>query len=62
MRDTALQFGETSKLFLFHKVKSRFEDEREDMGLESSSGEAGLQVNQTPELGLFKGLGFPWLL
>ena len=63
MWKTALQFSQTSKVFLFHKIKSQlFADEREDMGLECSSRESGLQENQTPDLGLFKGLGFLWLL
>lgn len=54
--ETALQFSETSKLFLFHKIKPQlFEDEREDMRLECSSEEPGFQENQTVGMGLFKG-------
>lgn len=63
MWEIALWFVEASKLFLFHKTNPQlFEDEREDMGLECSSREPGLQENETPDLGLLKGLGFPWLL
>lgn len=46
--EIALLFSKTSKLFLFHKIKpQRFEDESEDMRLECSSEEPGLQENQT---------------
>lgn len=54
--EIALQFSETSKLFLFHEIKpQRFEDEREDMRLECCSEEPGLQENQTLDIGLSKG-------